>query len=233
MSGGMFTPDMPGMNGEPFPPVPPLPPLPALTELPPLPALPMPPPLPPRPQYAQNMSRSQPQSHLQAEDYVVPTSRATIDLPFHRSNAPVVPSSSAAAAIAVASSASDSLLDSETVDERLVTIDFLLCLEGNYAKLEALVGEYATAGDTLETQRLQTACRELKPIVHYAKHLSSPSRAGGAAHIPSGAPASQEQGRRFAFPFGSQNTATRTSEEYEDLGRHRRTTTLPENYKYQ
>ncbi|KAJ2492262.1 hypothetical protein IWW37_001574 [Coemansia sp. RSA 2050] len=223
MNAGMFAPDMPGTNGEPFPPVPPLPPLPALTELLP--------PLPPRPQNVQDASRPQPRSHLQTDEYVVPTSRATIDLPLHRSNAPVA--SSSAAAIAVAASASDSLLDSETVDERLVTIDFLLCLDGNYAKLEALVGECASAGNSLEAQLLQNACRELKPIVHYAKHLSSPSRAAGTTHIPSGTPASQEQGWRFAFPFGSQNTATRTSEEYEDLGRHRRTTTLPENYKFQ
>ncbi|KAJ2910039.1 hypothetical protein GGI21_001271 [Coemansia aciculifera] len=150
-----------------------------------------------------------------------------------------------AAPIAVASSTTDSLLDSETVDERLVTIDFLLCLEGNYAKLEALVGECTASGDPLEAQRLQTACRELKPIVHYAKHLSSPSRVSSTVHIPSGTPASQEQWRRFVFPFGSQNaaaapaaaaatnTAARTSDEFVDLGGHRRTTTLPENYKFQ
>ncbi|KAJ2792863.1 hypothetical protein GGI18_000052 [Coemansia linderi] len=240
MNAAMFATDMAGINGEPFPPVPPLPLLPALTEAPPpLPALPIPPPLttlpvppplPPRPRHAQYAPRPQPRSSLETDEYVVPASRATIDLPLPRSNIPATPSS--AAAIAVASSASDSLLDSETVDERLVTIDFLLCLEGNYAKLEALVGERAAAGDSLEAQLLQNACRELKPIVHYAKHLSSPSRAAGTAHIPSGIPASQEQGWRFAFPFGSQNTAARTSEEYEDLGRHRRTTTLPENYKF-
>ncbi|KAJ2818315.1 hypothetical protein FBU31_005920, partial [Coemansia sp. 'formosensis'] len=56
LNGGMFMPDVAGMNGSPFPPVPPLPPLPSQTELPPLPALPMPPPLSPRPQYAQNVS---------------------------------------------------------------------------------------------------------------------------------------------------------------------------------
>ncbi|KAJ2333198.1 hypothetical protein GGI00_002445 [Coemansia sp. RSA 2681] len=248
MNGGMFTPDITGMSGSPFPPMPPLPPLPAMAELPPLPALPIPPPLPalsvppplpPRPQFAQSAPRPQ------ADEYVVPASRATIDIPFHRPNASMAaPSSLPAAPIAVASSTTDSLLDSEAVDERLVTIDFLLCLEGNYAKLEALVGECAAVAAPLEAQRLQTACRELKPIVHYAKHLSSPSRVAGTVHIPSGAPASQDQWRRFVFPFGSQNaaaaaaavpatTTARTSEEFVDLGGHRRTTTLPENYKFQ
>ncbi|KAJ2000874.1 hypothetical protein GGI04_003971 [Coemansia thaxteri] len=206
----------------------PLPPLPQMQPLPPLPPIP---PLPMRPQATKPAPRPEPA----IDEYVVPASRATIDIPCHRPTAPLaaMAGSSSSPAAAVTSSAPDSLLDSEPADESLVTIDFLLCLESSYGKLEALASECAAGDDALETQRLRAACRELKPIVHYAKHLSSPSRVAGTSAISSSMQTGQEPGRRFGFPFGSQN-ASRTSEEFVDvLGGHRRTSTLPGNYKFQ
>ncbi|KAJ2660935.1 hypothetical protein GGH99_006955, partial [Coemansia sp. RSA 1285] len=146
----------------------------------------------------------------------VQPSRITIDIPPHTS-------SSSSAAVAVSSSVFDSLLDNEIVDESLVTIDFLICLEGNFSKLEAYVHGPLRSNQTLH-QQMTDACRELKPIVHYAKRLSSPGRMPDTVVLSQpNSKTSQESARRFVPQFGRQRSAERRlSEEYEDLGLRRK-----------
>ncbi|KAJ1665585.1 hypothetical protein EV178_003090 [Coemansia sp. RSA 1646] len=160
----------------------------------------------------------------------VQPSRTTIDIPAH--------ASSSSAAVAVSSSAFDSLLDNEIVDESLVTIDFLTCLEGNFDKLETFV-HGSPHSDPAVHQQMVDACRELKPIVHYAKRLSSPGRVPDTVSLSQGgaktsherqtnAKTSQEAPRRYPPPFGrQQSTSRRLSDEYEDLGRSRKSN-MPE-----
>ncbi|KAJ1729214.1 hypothetical protein LPJ61_003637, partial [Coemansia biformis] len=126
-------------------------------------------------------------------------SRKTFDLPTRQAMPPspkLLPQPAAAAA--AASSAADRLPDSEAVDESLVTIDFLSCLESNFGKLEGLVGDKTPADLQQQKAHLQAACHELKPIVHYAKHLASSTRARARS-----------------------DASHRLSDEYEDLGRLR------------
>ncbi|KAJ1906128.1 hypothetical protein LPJ81_001516 [Coemansia sp. IMI 209127] len=154
-------------------------------------------------------------------------SRTTIDIPPQASS-----SLSAAAPVAVSSSAFDSLLDNEIVDESLVTIDFLTCLEGNFGKLESFVHSNPHNDQVLQ-QQLVDACRELKPIVHYAKRLSSPGRVpdtvslsqstAKTSHEKQGSAKTSQENQSSASPFRRQrSTSRRLSDEYEDLGCHRK-----------
>ncbi|KAJ2688779.1 hypothetical protein H4R19_006545, partial [Coemansia spiralis] len=89
--------------------------------------------------------------------------RKTFDLPTRQAQPP---SPQLSPPVAVSSTASDRLHDSEVVDESLVTVDFLSCLEANFGKLEGAVG--GPSGNA----PLLAAVHELKPIVQYAKHLT-------------------------------------------------------------
>ncbi|KAJ2383305.1 hypothetical protein GGI23_007168 [Coemansia sp. RSA 2559] len=144
-------------------------------------------------------------------------SRTTIDIPPQASS-----SLSAAAPVAVSSSAFDSLLDNEIVDESLVTIDFLTCLEGNFGKLESFVHSNPHNDHVLQ-QQLVDACRELKPIVHYAKRLSSPGRVPDTVSLSQSSAKISHEKQSSASSFGRQlSTSRRLSDEYEDLGCHRK-----------
>ncbi|KAJ1953425.1 hypothetical protein GGI12_006015, partial [Dipsacomyces acuminosporus] len=77
-------------------------------------------------------------------------SRATIDIPIHRSSS---------------AQSQDSQTSSNGVDDSsLVTLDFLLCLESNLAKIEGMAQEYA-GSDSSSGKHVQTALREFRPII--------------------------------------------------------------------
>ncbi|KAJ2321030.1 hypothetical protein IWW52_000999 [Coemansia sp. RSA 2704] len=191
------------------------------------------PPLPPLPHTIRQWSKPDMVISESAAQSVQPL-RKTIDLP----TPPTVPNRprKLTGPIAISSSTSDALLDSEVVDESLVTIDFLSCLEGNFAKFESLLDSTVQSSSTTQQQKqLQEACRELKPIAHYAKHLASPSKMPSTVTIPRPSIA-HEPVRQAPMPPALPDKAHRQpaladDEEYEDLG-HRRTSTLPGNYKF-
>ncbi|KAJ1725590.1 hypothetical protein LPJ53_000260 [Coemansia erecta] len=164
-----------------------------------------------------------------------PSTRSTIDLPSRTTRTTRAPSNSLsmAGAVAVSTTAGDSLVDNEIVDESLVTIDFLISLEGNFSKLETYVHERTFGLPNADREHLQLACRELKPIVHYAKNLSTPGRMPETVSISATRNNSQELAHRQGIPFSSKQSQESVwlSEEFEDLG-NQRLSTLPENLNY-
>ncbi|KAJ1872630.1 hypothetical protein LPJ55_002930 [Coemansia sp. RSA 990] len=191
--------------------------------------------IPPVPEIPQTLrQRSKPTLPTSTSPATPPTHaaqplRKTIDLP----TAPKLPTRSRklTGPIAISSSTSDALLDSEIVDESLVTIEFLSCLEGNYGKLESLLNSDNGQMAAGKNSRVVEACRELKPIAQYAKHLVAPG------HLPetliSRPSVAQEQRRMQLGQKDKSGNSAQLTEEYEDLGhRHRRTSTLPGNYKF-
>ncbi|KAI8321983.1 hypothetical protein GQ54DRAFT_297669 [Martensiomyces pterosporus] len=148
----------------------------------------------------------------------VPSSRTTIDIPFHP------PGSMQSAGSCV-------VAPNEIDDGTFVTLDFLLCLESSLGKLEGAVQEHARL-DPEDERHVQALFRELKPIILYAEHLTLPGRPSGTAAII--APANQShqvQTRRYALPFMFQESKPADAESPEERG-HRRTSTLPENYRF-
>ncbi|KAJ2398023.1 hypothetical protein GGI05_000335 [Coemansia sp. RSA 2603] len=164
-----------------------------------------------------------------------PSTRSTLDLPSRTTKTTRAPSNSLsmAGAVAVSTSAGDSLIDNEIVDESLVTIDFLISLEGNFSKLETFVHERTFGLPDADREHLQLACRELKPIVHYAKNLSTPGRMPETVSISATRNNSQDMAHRQGIPFSSKQSQETAwlSEEFEDLG-NQRLSTLPENLNY-
>ncbi|KAJ2724218.1 hypothetical protein GGI07_002088 [Coemansia sp. Benny D115] len=211
-----------------------------------LPPLPDPvPPIPPKFKQQQHQHQphrkqsilphiGKPMPSIPSSDSSPPKTRTTIDLPTRIPSNSVASSNSLSmmSAVAVSTSASDSLVDNEIIDESLVTIDFLISLEGNFPKFEAYVNDDTFGMSPEDQSSLQTACRELKPIVHYAKHLSTPGRMPETVSIANTHHMSDRL-RRHAMPFETKKSeeTSRISEEFEDLGR-RRASTLPHNDKY-
>ncbi|PIA18983.1 hypothetical protein COEREDRAFT_6145 [Coemansia reversa NRRL 1564] len=205
-------------------------------EIPPVPPLPTMPSLPHHVRHKSKPNISTTMGVATSAMSPDPPARMTIDIP-SRQTSSAKPSKfstkapKSPAPIAISSSTADKLLDNEIVDESLVTIDFLSCLESNFEKFEDLIADCASSNTQQHQQHLLKASRELKPIVQYAKHLTSPNQMPETISIPTiRASGSQERSRRMQFPFMDQDYNThRLSEEYEDLG-HRRTSTLPGNH---
>ncbi|KAJ1891630.1 hypothetical protein LPJ66_006810 [Kickxella alabastrina] len=202
----------------------------------------LPMPMPSIPQQYQDQIRQQQQARQQQQQLQQtlgtsaharpPATRSTIDLPTRVPISSLAPADSLFMmdAVAVSTSASDSLVDNEVIDESLVTIDFLISLEGNFTKLESYVDEHTFSMLPAEHHHLQAACRELKPIVHYAKHLSKPGKMQDTFSIATTSNHnSQDQARRHDQHLAgkkSQEVSHRFSEDFVDLG-HRRTSTMP------
>ncbi|KAJ2809081.1 hypothetical protein H4R20_000385 [Coemansia guatemalensis] len=206
-------------------------------EIPPVPPLPTMPSLPNHARHKSkpNISTTETAASAMQPD---PPARKTIDLPSRQTTSAkptktTVKASKSPALVAVSSSTSDKLLDNEIVDESLVTIDFLSSLESNFEKFEDLIADCASTNTQQYQQHLLKASRELKPIVQYAKHLTSPNQMPETISIPTiRQSGSQERSRRTQLPSMDQDkNAHRLSDEYEDLG-HRRTSTLPGNYTF-
>ncbi|KAJ1817141.1 hypothetical protein LPJ75_001799, partial [Coemansia sp. RSA 2598] len=229
--------------------VPPVPPVPS-TILPPIPAssTPQQPQRQPQPQMSFQLRKKsdalpplpqEAQAGTSAAASVAPA-RATIDLSSTRVATTVrrPPSNSVSmvGAVAVSTAASDTLVDSEIVDESLVTIDFLISLEANFAKLETFVYECTFGMPPEDREHLQVACRELKPIVHYAKNLSNPGRMPETVLISGTRHNSQDTQHRPTIPFvrqkSSESALSTNSEDFEDLG-NQRLSVLPEDLRYQ
>ncbi|KAJ2080922.1 hypothetical protein H4R24_002722 [Coemansia sp. RSA 988] len=206
-------------------------------EIPPVPPLPI---MPSLPHHTRHKSKPNISIVKGSAPSVPPDqpARKTIDLP-SRQMTSAKPSKSTAkspkslAPVAISSSTADKLLDNELVDESLVTIDFLSCLESNFEKFEELIADCASTNTQKYQQHLLKGSRELKPIVQYAKHLTSPNQMPETISIPTiRQSGSTERSRRAQLPLMDQDNNThRLSDEYEDLG-HRRTSTLPGNHTF-
>lgn len=167
-----------------------------------------------------------------SEPPVSPTARATIDLPIQR---PALNKKKAAGP-----KPSQHRVDNQMVDESLVTLDFLVSLEGSFEKIETLIEHSPDISTAEEKKKLLRSYRELKPIVQYAKHLSSSSSTSrNNMETSNGSNQQQQQqqghGRRFHLPFVSHNnnhaTTSTAPGEFEKVG-HRRTSTLPGDIKF-
>ncbi|KAJ2876226.1 hypothetical protein FB639_003925 [Coemansia asiatica] len=166
------------------------------------------------------------------------STRSTIDLSSTRApnkaRRPPSNSVSMVGAAAVATAASDTLVDSEIVDESLVTIDFLISLEANFAKFETYVYESTFGMPAKNREHLQVACRELKPIVHYAKNLSNPGKMPETVLISGTRHNSQDVHHRPTIPFtrkkSDESALSTNSEDFEDLG-NQRFSVLPEDLR--
>ncbi|KAJ2776467.1 hypothetical protein H4R18_005657 [Coemansia javaensis] len=198
---------------------------------PPVPTLPL-----PGPRHARQASKQS----IRLRNEAATPSRKTFDLsacqpsPLSPESPVLVSAGSIGSGSIGSNSRSSPVPDAEPVDESLVTVDFLSCLESNYAKLEALVSDKPPPADIArdELRRLQAACHELKPIVHYAKHMATANNAGAPAAVAAAAGRLSEVGRLSeAGSVASLDRARRKplpamqrglSEEYEDLGRHHR-----------
>ncbi|KAJ2803451.1 hypothetical protein H4R21_002032, partial [Coemansia helicoidea] len=180
-------------------------------DVPPVPPLPdVPPDTPPaasRPRHRRQASKQSVKSPAAAAAVSASQpARKTFDLPTRQA---LPPSPRLSPPVAVSSTDTDQLHDSEIVDESLVTVDFLSCLEGNFGKLESVVGSQS------DNARLLAVVQELKPIAQYAKHLASSGRTHDTALA-----ATQDPPQRTARPAQARSTH-RLSDEYEDLGRRR------------
>ncbi|KAJ2703712.1 hypothetical protein FB645_003784 [Coemansia sp. IMI 203386] len=254
--GSSLSPDTQNEDVPPVPSVPPMPPMHLIHHakyVPPAPSTTLPPiPANPRPQY------QQPQRQLRKKSDPLPplpqlpqentnfvtnpvSTRSTIDLSSTRVpntvRRPPSNSVSMVGAVAVSTATNDTLVDNEVVDESLVTIDFLISLEANFPKFETYVYECTFGMPAEDREHLQVACRELKPIVHYAKNLSKPGKMPETVLIAGTRHNSQDgHHHRPSIPFtrkkSNESALSTNSEEFEDLG-NQRLSVLPEDLRFQ
>ncbi|KAJ1949875.1 hypothetical protein EC988_004594 [Linderina pennispora] len=157
---------------------------------------------------------------------LIPTSspppiRSTIDIPgYHPS--PVDPS--------LSPSMPRASEGGEAVDNSMVSLDFLLCLETSMDKFESKVNERSQNSADPSSQHALELFRELKPVMLYTKHLTSPSQ-------PRHSTVFLIQPQEQQYPMSKSVTPSSTlapasdCDDREDRG-HRRTSTLPESYKF-